>query len=489
MPESLHNDYLQRLVTQLAALPSETEWVEFKENNASPKEIAEYISALSNAATLCERPRAYLVWGVDDSTHQIVGTTFDYRKEKRGNQELEVWLLQMVNPKIDFRFYETTINDNAVVILEIPAATSEPTRVGSTAYVRMGTSKKPIVNFPDKEARLWRLLDATPQELRIAKGDLTEDEVTGLLDYPAYYRALGLPIPSSMAKIFDDLSNEHFLRPNDAGGWDITNLGALVLALDLRRFDTLARRAVRVIQYRGKGRMNGLQERSFVRGYLVSHEEVVQYVMAIVPQEEILVGAMRRKTTSFPEVAVRELVANLLVHQDLSERGATLMIEIFEGRIEFTNPGTPLVPIDRMLDMAPRARNDAMASFLHKCGICEERGSGWDKIVGATCEAGLPAPRVIDQGGVFTRVTLYSKVPINQMGKQERIWTCYMLACLVCVNSDAIANADVRRVFGLTDAQRSLAGRILGDTLSAGLIRLVDSQAAPRVRKYIPFWA
>lgn len=303
MPESFHNDYLQRLVIQLATLPSETEWVEFKENNSSPQEIAEYISALSNAATLCERPKAYLIWGVNDSTHAIVGSSFDYRKEKRGNQELEVWLSQMINPKIDFRFYETSINDRAIVILEIPAAMSEPTRMGSIAYVRVGTSKKPIVNFPDKEARLWRLLDATPQELRVAQEDLTADEVTDLLDYPAYYRALGLSIPSSKTKVIDDLSNEHFVRPNDAGGWDITNLGALMLALDLKRFGILSRRAVRVIQYRGKGRVDGLQERSFTRGYLVSHEEVVQFIMAIVPQEEILVGAMRRKTTSFPEVA------------------------------------------------------------------------------------------------------------------------------------------------------------------------------------------
>jgi predicted HTH transcriptional regulator len=165
------------------------------------------------------------------------------------------------------------------------------------------------------------------------------------------------------------------------------------------------------------------------------------------------------------------------------------MVEVFDGRIEFTNPGNPLVPIDRILDMAPRTRNDAMASFLHKCGICEERGSGYDKIVGATCRAGLLAPRVQDQGGVFTKVTIHSKVPIKQVGKQDRIWTCYMLACLACVSSDAIGNADVRAVFDLEDAQRSMAGRIISDTLKAGLIRPVDPSAAPKVMRYLPFWA
>ena len=165
------------------------------------------------------------------------------------------------------------------------------------------------------------------------------------------------------------------------------------------------------------------------------------------------------------------------------------MIEIFDGRIEFTNPGSSLVPIDRILDMAPRARNEALASFLHKCGICEERGSGYDKIVDATCAARLLAPSVVDQGGMFTKVTLYSKVPIDQVAKHERIWTCYMLACLACVNSGAIGNADVRAVFGLEDNQRSTAGRIISDALKAGLIRPVDPDATPRVMRYLPFWA
>lgn len=489
MPESLHADYLQRLVAQLAALPTETEWVEFKVNNADPQEIGEYVSALSNSATLCERETAYLIWGIDDATHDVVGTDFDYRQAKRGNQELELWLVQMTNPKIDLRFHETSLEDKRVTVLEIPAARREPTKHGSTAFVRVGTNKKPLVQYPDKEARLWRLLDTKPLELHFAKEDVTAEEVVDLLDYPAYYRALGLSIPTSQTKILEDLSNEGFIEANDAGGWDITNLGALMLAVDLGRFGSLSRRAVRVIQYRGTGRTDGIQERSFSKGYLVSHEEVVQFIMAIIPQREVLDGAIRREEISFPEVAIRELVANLMVHQDLSIRGTTLMIELFDGRIEFTNPGSPLVPIDRILDMAPKARNDAMASFLHKCGICEERGSGYDKIIGATSTAGLIAPHVTDQGGMFTRVTLYSKIPINLIGKRDRIWTCYMLACLACVNSKAISNADVRRVFDLSDSQRALASRIISDTYNEGLIRLVDLEAPPKTRRYLPFWA
>ena len=115
-------EYLQSLVRELIKLPSETEWIEFKGNNKDPQMIGEYISALSNSAALCERPKAYLLWGVQDDTHEIVGTHFQYRKMKKGNEELEAWLSRMLLPRINFRFYEIKMDKGMVVLLEIPCA-------------------------------------------------------------------------------------------------------------------------------------------------------------------------------------------------------------------------------------------------------------------------------------------------------------------------------------------------------------------------------
>jgi ATP-dependent DNA helicase RecG len=95
---------LARLIDPLRALTHETEWVEFKENNASPEEIGENISALANSAALHEQPVAYLVWGVEDRTHAVVGTSFRPRERKIGNEALENWLLHQLTPRIDLRF-------------------------------------------------------------------------------------------------------------------------------------------------------------------------------------------------------------------------------------------------------------------------------------------------------------------------------------------------------------------------------------------------
>lgn len=98
-------DSLVELVNGLCKLPGETEWVEFKCNNTDPEAIGEYISALANSAALRGKTKAYMVWGVDNKTHEIVGTNFRPASTKKGNEELENWLLHLMTPQIDFRFY------------------------------------------------------------------------------------------------------------------------------------------------------------------------------------------------------------------------------------------------------------------------------------------------------------------------------------------------------------------------------------------------
>ena len=251
----------------------------------------------------------------------------------------------------------------------------------------------------------------------------------------------------------------------------------------------LAKRAVRVIQYRGSSRLDGIQEQTFAKRYAISHEEVVRFVMAIIPQEEVLDGAIRRKVVSFPEVAVSELTANMMARQALDQRGMSPMVEVFDGRIEFSNAGAPLVEVVRIIDTVPQSRNEAMAGFMHKCGICEERGSGYDKIVTATSSSGLPAPRVGQQQGRFTRATIFSKVLLDLTSKEDRVRTCYMEVCLASVTAEALANADVRELFGLSADAKVKASRVIRDTLERGLIQPVDPDTAPRYMRYVPLWA
>ncbi|MEH2377251.1 AlbA family DNA-binding domain-containing protein, partial [Nostoc sp.] len=133
---------LKSILLALTSLPHETEWVEFKVNNSNPEEIGEYLSALSNSATLHGKNTAYIVWGVNDISHDILGTNFKPRLEKIGNQELENWLVTQLSPRINFKIYEFAFQEKNIVFFEIPKANHVPVRFKGLEYIRVGSYKK-----------------------------------------------------------------------------------------------------------------------------------------------------------------------------------------------------------------------------------------------------------------------------------------------------------------------------------------------------------
>jgi len=173
----------------------------------------------------------------------------------------------------------------------------------------------------------------------------------------------------------------------------------------------------------------------------------------------------------------------------LFQWGTSIMVELFTNRMEFVNVGAPLVEINRIVDTTPVTRNENIAGFMHKCGICEERGSGYDKIIISTSSNNMPAPRIENQSNQFTKVTLLTKTPFDMLSKEDKIRTCYMQACLAYVSRSAITNADIRTLFGLTISEKAKTSRLIKETMKQGLIKPIDIKTAPRYMKYIPFWA
>jgi predicted HTH transcriptional regulator len=261
--------YLADLVRELCALPRETEWVEFKANDAEPEAIGQYISALGNSAALVGKAFAYLVWGVSNDDHSIVGTDFEPHEARMGNEELESWLLRLLEPKIDFRFFT---------------------------------------------------------------------------------------------------------------------------------------------------------------------------------------------------------------------------VEIFDDRIEITNPGEPLVDTQRFVDTPPRSRNEALASLMRRFRVCEERGSGIDKVVSQVELFQLPAPLFESPEG-FTRTVLFAHKALSAMDKADRVRACYLHACLCFVTRREMTNTSLRERFGVEEQNRSTVSRLIREAVEAGVIVPADPDAAPKLMRYLPFWA
>lgn len=481
-------EYLTGLVQELRKLRSETGWVEFKANKYTHQEIGEYVSALANSAALSGKPYAYLVWGIADHDHAVVGTRFKPRAEKEGNEELESWLLRLLAPKINFCFFEVSVEGCSVVLLEIERAFRHPVQFRREEYIRVGSYKKKLKDFPEKEKALWRIFDQTPFENGIAAERVSDDEVLRKIDYPAYFELLGLPLPENRRAILDALASDDLIRRCDAGGWNVTNLGAVLFAKELRNLPSLRRKAIRVIQYRGRSRIETLREQIGDRGYASGFEGLIQFINGLLPSNEVIEEAFRKRVPRFPELAVRELVANALIHQDFTVTGAGPMVEIFEDRIEITNPGVPLVDTQRFVDTPPRSRNESLASFMRRIGICEERGSGIDKVVFEVEFYQLPAP-LFEAPNEFTRTVLFAHKALANMDTAERVRACYLHACLKYVERDFLTNASLRERFGIKEKNRAVVSRYIREAVDGGMIKPFDKHASKKMMKYVPFWA
>lgn len=169
---------LIELVNDLVKQPKESEWVEFKLNYHSPDKIGERLSALSNGACLHNINNGYLVFGVEDKTHAIKGTSFNPKITTKGKEELENWLVNRLNPRIDFRVYQFNYNSEIkLVVFVIPAASNKPVAFLNTSYIRVGSYTRKLIDFPEKDyknaAIASRILKDTLEDNMIKEDDPT----------------------------------------------------------------------------------------------------------------------------------------------------------------------------------------------------------------------------------------------------------------------------------------------------------------------------
>ena len=479
---------LDKLVTELCKLPNETQWVEFKHNNYLPEMIGQDISALANSATLHEKSCAYMLWGVDDTTQEIVGTEFNMQTVKKGQQELENWLRSLLSKNADFEFHSVKVEDKNVGVLIIHRAVNQTVMFQKVDYIRVGSYTKKLSEYPALQAQLWDRLRTSKFEERIAKHDLDLVTALGMLEYSTYFDLVKMPQPTNAEGICYYLEEEHILEKQDNGLYAITNLGAILFAKRLSDFPRLSRKAVRVVQYKGSNRLNMLKEYDGTKGYAVGFEGLLGFIDALLPTAEVINGALREKKTAYPSLAIREAVGNALIHQDFSIPGTGPVVEIFDGRIEITNPGTPMVDIKRIVDNPPKSRNEKLAELMRRLRICEELGTGWDKIV-ISCELQmLPAPK-IDLYEENTKVTLYAEMPFTSLSAEDKLWACYLHACVKQVENEQLTNTTLRERFGLKPSSSGSVSRLIKEAVNMKLIKPLDPDTAPRYMRYIPYWA
>jgi predicted HTH transcriptional regulator len=258
----------------------------------------------------------------------------------------------------------------------------------------------------------------------------------------------------------------------------------------LERFPALERKRIRVIRYRGTNKVETIDELVGQRGYAVGFEGLIGHLKRVLPHSEVIEQSLRVEVNVYPEIALRELIANALIHQDFTVTGAGPMVEIFDDRIEFTNPGglLPGKRPDRLIGATPESRNEILASAFRRYRICEERGTGFQKVVQSVELFGLPPIMFTVMDNAF-RVTLFAPRKFAEMSQSERIEASYQHAVLQYLSSQTLTNSTLRERFKLHDKQRNQITNLIGDAVAAGRIKRKDAGSGNKFAEYLPYWA
>lgn len=457
------------------SVSSEHQRLEFKEAKTQfdQEKLFRYCVALANEGG------GHLILGVADKPpRQVVGTA-----AVNDPVGMAAKLFQTLGFRVDID--EVAHPAGRVVVFQIPS------RPRGTAYhyegaylMRAGEQLVPMSE--DQLRRIFK--EGAPDWLtEPALKDCDDDKVVQLLDTQSYFDLLHLPYPASRAGVLERFKSEKLIQ-REGSGWTITNLGGILFAKKLEQFDRLARKAARVIVYEGTNKLKTKSDKPGPKGYAVGFQALVESVNGLVPSNEVIEQALRREVKMFPEIAVRELVANALIHQDFTESGTSVMVEIYDDRMEISNPGKPFISPDRFIDEY-QSRNEQLADLMRRLGICEEKGSGVDKVIQAAEAFQLPAPdfRV---GEKRTSVVLFGHKDFEDMDRTDRIRATYQHCCLRYVMNEKMTNQSLRERFKLPERKAESVSRAIRDSVAAGKIQLADpDQTSLRYRNYVPFWA
>ena len=166
-------------------------------------------------------------------------------------------------------------------------------------------------------------------EKGIAKSFVSTRDVHQLLDVPEYFRLTKQKIPGDMEEVATVLAHDSLISKDVGGRWNIFNLGAALFASDVSQFEGITRKVVRVVRYSGITRSDTAKEWAGNKGYAVGFDALAEFVNEKLPKEETIRRSLRFQRPLYPKIAIRELIANALLHQDMTISGTGPLIEIF----------------------------------------------------------------------------------------------------------------------------------------------------------------
>lgn len=392
----MNTQELIALLDRLRAEPRESEWLEFKANRFEPHTLGEYISALANSACILGKPRAYLVFGIEDGSHAVVGTTFDPSaetvkgKDGKNNQLLPLWLSLGLQPNVGVDIHSLTYHGQHVVVFEIHPALDQPVKFYGTAYIRDGSSKTELSRYPEKQRQIWhRRVDWSAQ--------ICERATLSDLD------------PIAIDKARTEYKTKFPAKVADVDGWDNTTFlnkakltihgavtNAALLLLGLPESTSLLSPAVARITWLLKNERNEDQDyEHFEPPFLLNVDKVLARIRNLTVRELPSGTLFPLELSQYDPWVIREALHNCIAHQDYGLRGRIQVVETPQG-LTLTNVGgflpgrvEDVIEQDAPLEIY---RNPFLAEAMVNLNMIDTQGGGIKRMFQAQRKRFFPMP-------------------------------------------------------------------------------------------------
>ncbi|MGD0958553.1 MAG: RNA-binding domain-containing protein [Methylomonas sp.] len=387
----MHTQELTALLDRLRTEPHETEWLEFKANRFESQALGEYISALANSACLCGKPRAYLVFGIEDGSHMAVGTVFDPQAEKgKGNQLLPLWLSLGMHPNTGFEIHLFSYQGKRVVLFEIQPAFDQPVKFYGKAYIRDGTSKTELASYPEKQRQIWqRRVDWSAQVCeRASLHDLDQEAITkARTEYKTKF-------PSKRAAVdeWDDATFLNKAKLTIHGA--ITNAALLLLGLP-ESASLLSPAVARISWLLKNDRNEDLDYEHFDPPFFLNVDKVLARIRNLTVRELPSGTLFPLEMTQYDPWVIREALHNCIAHQDYGLSGRIQVVETPQA-LTLTNVGGFLPGrIETVIEQdAPLEiyRNPFLAAAMVNLNMIDTQGGGIKRMFQAQRKRFFPMP-------------------------------------------------------------------------------------------------
>lgn len=469
----------------LNPFPCELNELDWKEALSSKKEkLSQHISAFANFSG-----GGFLVYGINDSG-KAIGIS-DTDEIKKITATLGNIARQNLSPAVQIDFLKFKYSGHPLLVAYINESPQKPVSLKNKglefSYIRAGAATRKMDQQEIRGAILSsRTLryEELPAILPLDK----QNKWKNLFDFEELIKRAN--ISSRSEENLNEQLFHHKLLLKSQGKYLPTNLCVLLCAKNFNELPNYEKFNIRVTEYHGSDKTSSKRDIFFNAGYSLTLDELVARVLSLTPHQEIIKEATRINQALAPETAIRELIANAIIHRDYAQNNSSVTVDIFSDRIEIANPGglLPDIALDRLIDHPSKTRNEVLADIMRKMKFAEEKGSGYDKAVKFIELNALPPLKWRQEKDYFC-VIIYMPKKFSDMEKSERIEAVFQHSCLNFVANKKTTNQSIRQRFKFGEHEKTKTSRLIQDCLTAGRIKCANQNDLRRDWYYLPYFA